>query len=186
MKAHHVPPHDRYAAILTQTDQHRASHSCWAYPFRDGPALGVLAAATGAQRILELGTALGYSACWLASGAMGAQVDTIERDPEHSRLARANFASCGLEDRVNLIEGDFDDVLPTLETGYDLAFIDGYAPSIGQLDQVRRLLRHRGVLVTANLDLQDGHEARSALSRPDDWMTAPLLEGGRTTVSVAL
>lgn len=186
MKARHLPPHDPYAVILTQTDQHRASHGCWAYPFRDGPALGVLAAATGAWRILELGTALGYSACWLASSAMGVHVDTIERDPEHSRLAQANFASYGFADRVRLIEGDFHDVLPTLETGYDLAFIDGYAPSIDQLDQVRRLLRHRGVLVTANLDLQDGHEARAALSQSEDWITAPLLENGRTTVSVAL
>lgn len=178
-------PRDPYASILDQTDQHRVTHGCWAYPFRDGPALGVLAAAIGASRILELGTALGYSACWLAQGAASAQVDTIERDPIHADLARANLRAFGVAHRVRVIEGDFDEVLPTVQAGYDLAFIDGYAPSLQQLHQVRRLLRRRGVLITANLDLQGGHDARVALTQAKDWMSAPLLEGGRTMVSVA-
>ena len=76
-------------------------------------------------------------------------------------------------------------MLLRLKPGYDLAFIDGYAPSLDQLDQVRKMLRHRGVLITANLDLQHGQEARAALAQ-DTWMTAPLLEGGRTMVSIAL
>ena len=179
-------PGDRYAAILGQTDRHRAGHGCGAYPFRDGPALGVLVAATGACRVLELGTALGYSACWLAHAAPEARVDTIERDATHAALARDNIAANGFADRVRVLEGDFDDILPTLEAGYDAAFIDGYAPTFRQLQWVRSLLRQRGVLITANLNLAGADPVRAALEEPNVWMTAPLLENGTTMVSVAL
>ena len=91
-----------FAAILVQTDVHRQSHGCWAYPFGDGPTLGVLAAATGAERILELGTALGYTACWFAHGSPGARIDTIERDAKHVCMARANIAERGFADRIEV------------------------------------------------------------------------------------
>lgn len=181
-----APEQGPYARILAQTDEHRRSHRCWAYPFQEGPALGVLAAATGARRILELGTALGYTACCLADGAVHARVDTIERDPIHATLARDNTEAEGFGERVHVIEGEFDRVLPTLEPGYDLAFIDGYAPTLEQLKAVRRLLRPRGVLVTANLDLDSGRAVRSALWQPSEWKTAAMLEAGGSTVSVSL
>lgn len=177
---------DPYARILAQTDEHRRHHGCWAYPFQDGPALGVLAAAMGARRILELGTALGYTACCLADGAEHAQVDTIDRDPIHATLARCNVEAEGLTGRVRVIEGEFDLVLPTLDPGYDLAFIDGYAPTLSQLHAVRSLLRHRGVLITANLDLEAGRAVRDALWQQPEWMTAAMLEGGASTVSIAI
>ncbi|MBS0482219.1 MAG: class I SAM-dependent methyltransferase [Proteobacteria bacterium] len=177
---------DPFGAIYDQTDRHRRQHGCWAYPFGDGRALGTLAAATGAARILELGTALGYTSCWLAYGNPMARVDTIERDPEHVRLARQNIADAGLSDRVTVHAGSFDEVLATLEPGYDLAFFDGYAPTPGDLDALRALLRPRGVLIAANLDLDRGRTVRAALADEARWLTAPLLEGGRTTVSVAI
>ena len=125
---------DPFGDVLAETDQHRRQHGCWAYPFRDGPALGVLAGAMGATRILELGTALGYTACWFAHASPTARVDTIERDPDHVRLARRNIDAFGLTDRVNIIHSDFTDALRQLAPGYDLVFFDGYAPSIADLD----------------------------------------------------
>jgi hypothetical protein len=74
------------------TDQHRARQRCHAYPYRHGVLLGTLAAAVQARRILELGTALGYTALSFAHGAANSMVDTIERDPEHVELARENIA----------------------------------------------------------------------------------------------
>ena len=64
-----------------------------------------------ARRIIELGTALGYTACWFANGAPDAHIDTIDFDPEHVRLARANIEAAGFSKRVTLHEGAFDDVL---------------------------------------------------------------------------
>ena len=80
-------PVDPFADVRKATDQHRARHRCHAYPYRHGALLGTLAAAVQARRILELGTALGYTALSFAHGAASSMVDTIERDPEHVELA---------------------------------------------------------------------------------------------------
>ena len=180
-------PTDPFAAILAQTDAHRRVHGCWAYPFGDGPALGVLAAAVAAKRILELGTALGYTACWFAHGSAQAHVDTIERDAEHVGLARANIADAGFSDRIKVYHGDFDAVLPTLEPHYDIAFFDGYSPTLGDLARLRSLLRCGGLLICANLDLGGGGDAvRESLGDSSRWLTSFMAEAGRTAVSVKL
>ena len=176
-----------FAAILTQTDAHRRVHGCWAFPFGDGPTLGVLAAAVAARRVLELGTALGYTACWFAHGSAQAHIDSIERDAEHIRLARANIADASYSDRIKVHDGDFDAVLPTLEPGYDIVFFDGYAPTLNNLDRLRSLLRSGGVLISANLDLGgDGDAVRQSLGDPARWLTSFMAEAGRTAVSVKL
>lgn len=76
------------------------------------------------RRILELGTAMGYSAIVMASEDPGITLDTIERDEDMVSLARSNIAAFHLEERIRLYEGDIDDVLPDLTGPYDLAFID--------------------------------------------------------------
>ena len=72
-----------------------------------GALLRVLATAVGATRILEIGTAIGYSGIWLA-GALppGGMLLTMEMDEERAREARDNFARAGLADRVTVIVGD--------------------------------------------------------------------------------
>ena len=178
-------PSDPFVAILAQTEAHRRVHGCWAFPFGDGPALGVLAAAVAAKRILELGTALGYTACWFAHGSAQAHVDTIERDAEHVRLARANIADAGHSDRIQVHHGDFDAVLPTLKPEYDVAFFDGYSPTLSDLARLRCLLRSGGLLISANLDLGgDGDAVRESLNGSSRWMTSFVAEAGRTAVSV--
>ena len=120
---------DPFAKVKAATDAHRARHGCGAYPYDNGPLLAALAAAANARRILELGTALGYTALSFASGAPDSTVDTIERDPEHVQLARDNIAAARLDHRITIHEGDFAAVLPTLDPGYDVAFFDGHTPS---------------------------------------------------------
>lgn len=178
--------HDPFQFIQAMTDVHRESHACWAYPFQDGPSLGVLAAATGARRILELGTALGYTACWLAHGSPRAMVDTIERDAEHVRLARDNIAGAGLANRITVHHGDFGLVLPTLVPGYDIAFFDGYAPTLTELNALEQALHPGGMLISANLSLSEGggQECIRALCDPNRWLTSFMIEGGRTAVSI--
>ena len=62
---------DPFAKIRTATNTHRGKHGCNAYPYDNGPLLAALAGAANARRILELGTALGYTALSFASGALG-------------------------------------------------------------------------------------------------------------------
>jgi predicted O-methyltransferase YrrM len=76
-----------FELIQSMTRQHRADHGCGAYTFEDGPGLTTLAATHHAGRVLELGTALGYTACCFAAATPNTHVDTIERDSEHVRLA---------------------------------------------------------------------------------------------------
>src|SRR5262249_58928190 len=95
------PPTDPFAGVRAATDAHRAGHAgCGAYPYRNGALLGALAAAANARRILELGTALGYTALWFAHGAPDAVVDTIERDIKHVKLARANVTAFNLDGHI--------------------------------------------------------------------------------------
>ena len=86
-------PPTRSRKCAPRPTPHRAKHGCGAYPYDNGPLLSTLAAAANARRILELGTALGYTALSFAYGAPDATVDTIERDPEHVQLARENIAA---------------------------------------------------------------------------------------------
>ena len=177
---------DPFAEILAATHTHRARHGCGAYPYSEGPLLGVIAAAASARRIVELGTALGYTSLWLAHGAESAHVDTVERDPEHVRLARGHFAAAGYGGRITVHEGDFETVLPHLAPPYDLAFFDGFAPSLVYHAEFRRLLRPRGVLVSTNLDVGRGDAYRAALADPAQWLTSFAAEDGRTAISVKL
>lgn len=76
------------------------------------------------RRILELGTAMGYSAILMARSDEAITIDTMERDPDMIQLARANLRAFALEERVTIHEGDIDDRLDDLSGPYDLIFID--------------------------------------------------------------
>ena len=180
-------PADPFAQVRSATLAHRAKHGCGTWPYGNGALLATLAAATAAKRILELGTALGYTALNFAHGAPGARVDTVERDPDHVRLARGHIADAGMDKRVTVHEGDFGDVLPTLEPGYDLAFFDGHSPVPKLHAELHRLLRPRGVLVTANLN--HGGTANAvceALLDQRTWLTAFVDEDRETAISIKL
>src|SRR4029077_718845 len=132
---------DPFAKVKAATDAHRARHGCAAYRYDTGPLLAALAAAPNARRILELGTALGYTALSFASGAPDSTVDSVERDTEHVQLARDNIAAAAMDHRSTVHEGDFATVLPTLDPGYDVVFFDGNTPSPSLHKTLRGLLR---------------------------------------------
>jgi predicted O-methyltransferase YrrM len=122
-----------------------------------GGLLRVLATAVGATRILEIGTAIGYSGIWLA-GALPAHgmLVTMEKDRNRAERARENFARARLADRVNVMIGDASRMLAKVSGPFDLIFQDGdkrlYLPL---LDRLVGLVRPGGLLVTDNV-LWDG------------------------------
>jgi predicted O-methyltransferase YrrM len=139
-----------------------------------GVLLRVLAMAVQAKRILEIGTAIGYSGIWLA-GALptdGALL-TMEQDEQRARQAREHFARAGLSDRVSVIVGDAQRMLTKVSGPFDLIFQDGdkqmYSP---MLDALVGLLRPAGLLVTDNV-LWNGEVvpgfAKAPHRNPEDW-----------------
>jgi predicted O-methyltransferase YrrM len=181
------PTADPFAEVRKATNRHREQHGCGAYPYDNGPLLSALAAAANARRILELGTALGYTALSFAYGAPDSTVDTVERDPEHVTLARDHIAAAALDHRITVHEGEFAKILPTLDPGYDLAFFDGNAPVPALHSTLRSLLRTGGILVTANLNHGGTADAvHKALFSGKSWRSALIDDSGETAISVKL
>lgn len=122
-----------------------------------GALLRVLATAVQATRVLEIGTAVGYSGIWLA-GALppDGMLLTLEMSEERAQEARGNFARARLADRVSVIVGDASLKMAKVAGPFDLIFQDGdkklYTP---MLDRLVALLRPGGLLVTDNV-LWDG------------------------------
>lgn len=104
-------------------------------------------------RVLEAGTAIGYSAI-LLSGilAPGGRIDTIERYSLMIEKARENIKTAGLEESINIISGDALEVLKCLDRQYDMIFLDaakGQYPEF--LPECIRMLRQGGLLVSDNV-----------------------------------
>jgi predicted O-methyltransferase YrrM len=132
-----------------------------------GALLRVLAIAANASRILEIGTAIGYSGIWLA-GALppGGMLITMEMSEERAREARENFARAGLADRVSVMVGDANLKLAKVSGPFDVIFQDGDKQLYSaMLDRLVALLRPRGLLVTDNV-LWDGEVAPGFIDAP--------------------
>jgi predicted O-methyltransferase YrrM len=96
----------------------------------DGRFLRLLIASTNAQRVLEIGAASGYSAIWMGLGLRetGGRLTTIEFDPVRAKEAAANIRRAGLQDIVQVIEGDAFKQVPTVPGTFDMVFLDAWKP----------------------------------------------------------
>ena len=105
------------------------------------------------KRILEIGTAVGYSAMCFSEYLQGdGKIDTIERDEERIAEAKVNIKNVGVEDKINIYEGDAVEILPTLNDKYDVVFIDaakGKYPFF--LKEALRMINPTGVRLADNI-----------------------------------
>jgi predicted O-methyltransferase YrrM len=119
--------------------------------------LKLLLALKRPKRILEVGAAVGFSSILMAEyGPADCEIITIENYDKRIPLAKANFVRAGKEKQITLLEGDAQDILPTLDGTFDLIFMDAAKGQyIHFMPEILRLLAAGGVLVSDNV-LQDG------------------------------
>lgn len=149
-----------------------------------GEFLSVLVRATGATRILEVGTSNGYSTLWLAEAAQatGAHVTTIERSHAKAALARLNFDRSGLSSRIALVQDEAGHVLSgTADAAYNLIFLDSERTEYpGWWPDIRRVLAPGGLIVADNATSHP-HEIAPfmALVSGDPMFTTSLVPVGK-------
>ena len=132
-----------------------------------GKFLKLLAQSLGARHILEIGTLAGYSAIWLAQALPpGGTLITLEVDPTHASVARANIAGAGYSDMVDVRVGPAIDTLTSMVNAaagpFDFIFIDADKPSYPRYLPLAVSLSRTGTLILADNIVRKG-----ALIEPD-------------------
>lgn len=103
------------------------------------------------SRILEVGTAIGYSAILMSKSSPESHIDTVEIDADSVVLARQNIKKAGAENQIRVIAGDGNEVLAALTKPYDMIFMDAAKGQYIHLyDDAMRLLNKDGLLVCDN------------------------------------
>lgn len=140
-----------------------------------GKLLHILALSIGARRVLEIGTLGGYSTIWLARALPDdGRLVSLEYDPRHAEVARANLKHAGLEGKVEVIVGAALDTLPSLEAEepFDLFFIDADKENNADYFRWAVKLSHPGSLIYVDNVVRGGRVA-------DTGDTHPMVEGTR-------
>ncbi|HEX2713703.1 MAG TPA: O-methyltransferase, partial [Candidatus Acidoferrales bacterium] len=144
-----VPPRDR---VLQEMEQYAKRHNVPIIGPAVGRLLALLVKISGAKRIFEMGSAIGYSTIWLARAAgPGAEVYYTDGDPENARRARGYFERAGVRGRIQVLTGDALALLDSVRGKFDLIFNDvdkQQYPSV--LRKAVRRLRRGGLFVTDN------------------------------------
>ena len=141
--------------------------------------LGFLLTDRKPMRILEVGTAIGFSALLMSEKApAGCHITTIEKYEKRIPIAKENFRKAGKEDAIILLEGDAAEILKELKAPFDFIFMDAAKGQyLAFLPDILRLLNPKGMLVSDNV-LQDGDivESRFAITRRNRTIHARMRE----------
>lgn len=124
--------------------------------------LGVVLSIIKPKKILEIGMAVGFSASYMTGFLQkGGHLTTIDRFDVMIKQAKENFKRLGVEDKVTILEGNANDILPTLDEQYDFIFMDAAKGQYIQiLPDVLRLLKKGGVIIADDI-LQEGRVAQA-------------------------
>jgi predicted O-methyltransferase YrrM len=147
-----------------------------------GKLLHLIARAQGAKRILEIGTLAGYSTIWLARAVPpDGRVITLEFNPKHADIARANLARAGLAERVEIRIGPALDSLPALADGreqpFDFVFIDADRPNVATYFDWAVKLAHRGSVIVVDNVVRKGRVLDTSNSDPEIVGVRRFVEG---------
>jgi len=137
-----------------------------------GRFLQLVARLQGARRILEIGTLGGYSTIWLARGLPpDGQLISLEIEPKHAEVARANIARAGLANVVQVRLGQASETLPRLVAEgrgpFDLIFIDADKPSTSEYFAWALKLSRRGSVIIVDNVVRDGEVVDPSSTNPD-------------------
>ena len=146
-----------------------------------GPVVGellfILARVLRAEKILELGTATGYSAIFLSEAfeSIKGHLVTIENDTTMAQRARKNFQRAGFEKQIEIRVGDAIDVMKTISAPFDLIFMDIDKIDYNKaLPHCRRLLRKNGLLVADNVGFEDADPFNASIYASKAFKTVSL------------
>ncbi len=142
-----------------------------------GELLHILARATQAERILELGTATGYSTIFLARAFVSTRgrLVTIDNDPEMAARAETNFRRAGLNRQIDMIVGDAQENLSRMNTFFDFIFLDiekEHYASI--LPHCGRLMKTGGLMVADNVRFKGADSFNRSISGSSEWKSVNL------------
>ncbi len=142
--------------FLDELYQYGLKNNMWNVRPGDGRFLRIMVAASGAKRVLELGTANGYSGIWICRGLRetGGKLTTVEIDATKAKEAVANFERVGMSDLVEVRVGDVNKVLPALSGPFDVIFMDTEKGEyLAQFKLAYNLLKPGGVFLAHNVVL---------------------------------
>lgn len=167
-----------------------------------GRLLAVLVAALRPSRVIEVGTAIGYSTLHMAEAIGDGKVVTLERDPDRIAQARAFWERAGVADRIELIEGDATETLKALEGPFDMAFVDATKQEYGDYLRLvsekltpRALVAIDNTLMAGEVGLPEGADTfwspqnlavaralNAELMGSDEWLATVLPVGDGVTL----
>lgn len=142
-----------------------------------GTLLRILVKLSGARRVLEMGTATGYSTLFMAEGitSVHGRIITLEQDEKMAARAEANFEKAGLTHMIEVVRGDAVDKLSSLLPPFDLAFMDIDKDQYPHaLPFCKHLLRPGGLLVADNTAFADADRFNRDIAADPDWESVNL------------
>ena len=170
-----VPPRDR---LLLDLEEEAGREGIPIVGPVVGELLFILARATAAAKVLELGTATGYSAIYLGRACHPEQgrVITLEQDAAMAARARANLDKAGLGKRVEVRVGSALELMAKMSGPFDLIFLDiGKESYLPALPQCHRLLKVGGLLVADNVGFSGAADFNLEIFNQKQWRTVHLL-----------
>jgi caffeoyl-CoA O-methyltransferase len=165
-----LPPRD---PVLADMEAYAKKHDIPIIGPECGRLLYLLTQISGAKRIFEMGSAIGYSAIWFARAAgPGAEIYFTDGDSKNADLARENFKRAGVTGQIHILTGDAVDLLDTVPGDFDVILIDVYKHQYpGALRKSIPRLKHGGLVITDNV-LWSGKVTEA----PQDDATRGILE----------
>jgi predicted O-methyltransferase YrrM len=187
---------DRVRAVLARLEEEDEAEQgsdmpeeqrCLAVGPEAGRLLFALVAPNAGCEVLEIGGSRGYSTVWLAAAAriLGGRVVSLELDPGKCEAWRRNIAEAGLEEWAEVVEGDALELLPTMEEGFDVVFLDAWKEHYEPLFALARKKVDAGAVIVADNVLSHGLTGYAAARQGDPTLlssTVPVGNGLEVTV----